>query len=30
MLVVRAMREDRTLLSVQAYIISTLGKRYLD
>ena len=30
MLVVRAMREDRTLLSVQDYIISTLGKRYMD
>ena len=30
MLVVRAMREDRTLLSVQSYIISTLGKRYMD
>jgi dynein heavy chain len=30
LLVVRSMREDRTLLSVQAYIISSLGKEYMD
>ena len=30
LLVVRSMREDRTLLSVQDYIISSLGSRYCD
>ena len=30
LLVVRSMREDRTLISVQEYIISALGKEYMD
>jgi len=30
MLVVRSMREDRTLLAVQDYIIGALGKQYMD